>query len=237
VVQTWAGGRDNHVHYVKHFDFPDENPPAREWQWYSRHDEVQKWNRESRHVLAARPDLQPPTTMQDTSKTLEIYNAVLYPTLAEWNMDQIVEDNASPHNNDTIRRSHDDNNVRIVGYEATAAQQEQIRDLIREQVQHYRREQDKTAQMTKQTKELRRLPAWPPNSPDLNLIEVVWSWMVKWIRDSDDGWPSTAEDLKAKVLEAWDAVPLESFRELIRSYRVRLLAIHSVDGDRHPQFV
>ena len=90
--------------------------------------------------------------------------------------------------------------------------------------------------MTKQTKELDRLPAWPPNSPDLNLIEVVWSWMVRWIRDSDGGWPKEAQALKAKVLEAWDAVPLESFRELVRSYRVRLQAINSVDGDRHPQF-
>ena len=28
--------------------------------------------------------------------------------------------------------------------------------------------------------------------------------------------------IKVKVLEAWDAIPLESFRELIRSYRIRL---------------
>ena len=60
--------------------------------------------------------------------------------------------------------------------------------------------------------------------------------MVKWIRDSDEGWPTRAEDLKGKVLEAWDAIPLESFRELIRSYRIRLEAIASVNGDRHPQF-
>ena len=236
VVQTRAAGEDNYVSYVKHFDYPDHDPPENEWQYCSYHHEVQKWHRASRHVLAARADLQPPTTMQDTSKTLEIYRTALYPTLTEWGMDQIVEDNASPHNNDVIRRSHDDNNVRIVGYVVTEVEKEQIRDLIREQVQGYRREQDKRAQMTKQTKELGRLPAWPPNSPDLNLIEVVWSWMVRWIRDSDDGWPSNAEDLKAKVLEAWDAVPLESFRELIRSYRFRLQAIHSVDGDRHPQF-
>ena len=56
------------------------------------------------------------------------------------------------------------------------------------------------------------------------------------MRDSDGGWPAEAEALKIKVLEAWDAIPLESFRELVRSYRVRLQAIHSVDGDRHPQF-
>ena len=57
-----------------------------------------------------------------------------------------------------------------------------------------------------------------------------------WIRDSDEGWPKEAQALKPKVLEAWDAIPLESFRELVRSYRVRLQVIHSVDGDRHPQF-
>ena len=56
------------------------------------------------------------------------------------------------------------------------------------------------------------------------------------MRDSDGGWPKDAPDLKQKVLEVWDAVSLESFRELVRSYRVRLEAIHSVHGDRHPQF-
>ena len=190
----------------------------------------------SRAVLAQRPDLQPPTTMQDTSKTLQIYEEALYPTLRRFGLDEVVEDNASPHNNDTIRQSHRDNNIRIVGYVATEEEKEQIKALIREQCVGYRREQDKRAQMTKQSREIERLPAWPPNSPDLNLIEVVWSWMVRWMRDSDGGWPAEAEALKIKVLEAWDAIPLESFRELVRSYRVRLQAIHSVDGDRHPQF-
>ena len=158
--------------------------------------------------------------MQDTTKTLEIYAEALYPTLREWGMDEIVEDNASPHNNDDIRQSHRANNVRIVGYSVTPAEKESIKDLIHTQVfSGYRREQDKRAQMTKQTRELDHLPAWPPNSPDLNLLEVVWSWMVRWIRDSDGGWPKEAEALKQKVLEVWDTIPLESFRELVRSYR------------------
>ena len=65
------------------------------------------------------------------------------------------------------------------------AEKGEIVELIREQTTHYRREQDKKVQLTKQTRELDRLTEWPPNSPDLNLIEVVWSWMVRWIRDSD----------------------------------------------------
>ena len=60
--------------------------------------------------------------------------------------------------------------------------------------------------------------------------------MVKRIRDEDDDWPRDAEALKARVLRAWDDIPIESFRELVRSYRVRLQAIASVGGNRHPQF-
>ena len=106
--------------------------------------------------------------MQDTAKTLQIYAAALYPTLTRLGLNAIVEDNASPHNNDRIRASHRDKGVRIVGYEATAAQKEEIKELIRAQTVNYNRDQDRKAQMTKQTRELDRLPAWSPNSPDLN---------------------------------------------------------------------
>ena len=235
IVETRAQGDDRTVSYVPHFLYPETTPPEDQW-FASTYAEVRVWHAASAPVLLQRPDLQPPTCMQDTAKTLEIYEEALYPTMRRAGLQNLVEDNASPHNNQTIRASHTAHNIRIVGYEATAEEKEDLRALIRQQVLHYRREQDKKAQMTKQTRELDRLPAWPPNSPDLNLIEVVWSWMVRWIRDSDGGWPKRPEELKAKVLQAWDAVPLESFRELVRSYRIRLEAVHSVNGDRHPQF-
>ena len=235
IVETRAGGDDRNVSYVPHFDFPDTTPPQNQWKM-STYGEVRDWHAASRDVLLNRADLQPPTGMQDTAKTLQIYQEALYPTMRTNRLTDLVEDNASPHNNQTIRDSHRANNIDIVGYHANAAEKDQIRALIQQQTLNYRRAQDRQAQMTKQTRELDRLPAWPPNSPDLNLIEVVWSWMVRWIRDSDGGWPRRPEILKAKVLDAWAAVPLESFRELVRSYRVRLEAINSVRGDRHPQF-
>ena len=66
-----------------------------------------------------------------------------------------------------------------MGYEATEAEKREIVRLITEQTRAYRRPQDRQAQITKQTRGLCRLPDWPPNSPDLNLIEVIWSWIVK----------------------------------------------------------
>ena len=235
ITQTRAQAGDGNVSYCNHFDSPDETPPDCE-QFVSTQEDVQRWHQRSRAVLAQREDLQPPTCMQDTAKTLEIYEEALYPTLLQQGINSIVEDNASPHNNQTIRDSHRRHGANIVGYDATEEEKREIVELVRAQTRHYRREQDKRAQLTKQTNELDRLPAWPPNSPDLNLIEVVWSWMVKAIRDSDDGWPRDPETLKQRVLQAWDDIPLDSFRELARSYRLRLQAILSVGGNRHPQF-
>ena len=82
----------------------------------------------------AHSDLQPPTTIKDTEKTLQIYVETLHPTLHEWIM------NAVPHNNDAIRQSHYDTNVRIVGYHVTPAEKETIKDIIG---LGYRREQNK----------------------------------------------------------------------------------------------
>ena len=225
----------DNVGYCDHFRFPDSIPEDAD-QFESYYSDVKEWHDESRARLAQREDLQPPNGMQDTTKTLQIYADALYPTLTRQGIKHIVEDNASPHNNDRIRQSHSDNDVEIVGYTATDDDKNNIIALIHAQTHNYRREQDRKAQLTKQTRELDRLPAWPPNSPDLNLIEVVWSWMVKRIRDGEGGWPSDPQHLKDRVLQAWDDIPLASFRELVRSYRVRLEAIHSVDGNRHPQF-
>ncbi len=67
--------------------------------------------------------------MQDTSKTLEIYEVTLYHVMEHTDL---VEDNASPHNNDTIRQSHRDHHIDIVGYHATAVEKDEIHDLIHE---------------------------------------------------------------------------------------------------------
>ena len=81
---------------------------------------------------------------------MEIYVEELYPTSRRLRIDQIVDDNVSPHNNDTIIRvSHRVNDTRIVGYSVTAAEKKRIRELIMTQCDGYRCEQDKKTQITK----------------------------------------------------------------------------------------
>ena len=104
IVESRSGGTDDYIWYVPHYQFPDEDPPYEAggaWE-HSSFEEVKAWHAASRADLATRPDLQPPTCMQDTSKTLEIYNEALYPTMRRLVLRDVVEDNASPHNNDDI---------------------------------------------------------------------------------------------------------------------------------------
>ena len=68
IVETRAGGNDRNVSYVPHFAFPDTTPPQNRW-FMSSYREVRGWHAASRAVLLQRPDLQPPTCMQDTAKT------------------------------------------------------------------------------------------------------------------------------------------------------------------------
>ena len=224
------------VRYCDHFANEDADPARDECQ-VSSYAEVKEWHEATAAQLRLEPTLKPPTVGQDIDKTLEIYEQDLYPVMRDQRLTRLVEDNASPHNSKRIREKHDEHGIEIVGYTATEAEKVEIVRLITEQTRDYRREQDKRAQITKQTRELERLPAWPPNSPDdLNLIEVVWSWIVKKMSTSDQGWPNRPEDLRRAAVNAWNEVSLDSFRELILGYRNRLECICSVDGDRHPQF-
>ena len=69
VVETPGMSKDGKCCYVDHFRFPDVVPPQRFWH-QSKISEVKEWHANSRAVIAKREDLQPPTCMQDTTKTL-----------------------------------------------------------------------------------------------------------------------------------------------------------------------
>jgi len=164
------GLRGDVVRYCNHFENLDADPIRRLCE-VSSYEEVKEWHEATAARLRLDPTLKPPTVGQDIDKTLEIYDRDLYPVMRANRLTRLVEDNASPHNSQRIRDAHERHGIEIVGYTATEREKNEIVRLITEQTRAYRRDQDRRAQITKQTNELNRLPAWPPNSPDLNLIE------------------------------------------------------------------
>jgi transposase len=68
---------------------------------------------------------------------------------------------------------------------------------------------------------------WPPNSPDLNIVENAWSWIArklvgKVFRDEDDLWEG--------IKEAWEGVPQSFIRSLWDSIPRKLEAVRRSKG-------
>ena len=78
-------------------------------------------------------------------------------------------------------------------------------------------------------KRLRPLQPWPANSPDLNPIENVFSWMKAYVEREE---PSTLQELKAAVRKAWRAYPLSATIHLMDSMPHRLQDVIQSRGRR-----
>lgn len=70
---------------------------------------------------------------------------------------------------------------------------------------------------------------WPAQSPDINPIENIWSYIEVKIRQRDSQ-PSSVRQLEQWVKEEWDAVPVEYCRNLIKSMPRRVQAVLAANG-------
>ena len=77
--------------------------------------------------------------------------------------------------------------------------------------------------------------AWPPYSPDLNLIEHVWKWMKDWIQRNY--WQArynaaklSLSELRRIILAAWEAVPDSFIESLLDSWWDRCQAVIDANG-------
>ena len=64
---------------------------------------------------------------------------------------------------------------------------------------------------------------WPPYSPDLNIIEVVWAIMEARIELLC---PKSLEDLKISILETWSKLSFETINGLVSSMERRIQAVN-----------
>ncbi len=73
--------------------------------------------------------------------------------------------------------------------------------------------------------------SWPPNSPDLNPIEVVWCWMKDFIQYryglvEKPGLPH----LRLQLAEAWDSIDQVRLDALLATMPARCQAVIDANG-------
>ena len=68
---------------------------------------------------------------------------------------------------------------------------------------------------------------WPPQSPDLNPIENLWSIIKVKVAEKQ---PKNINELKAMIVETWNSIPLETCQKYAQSFKKRALAIYRAKG-------
>ena len=73
------------------------------------------------------------------------------------------------------------------------------------------------------------LEAWPSNSPDINPIEYVWSWMIKYVNNQA---PVDRASFERAILSAWENLPQDIIRSYIEHLRKACQKIIQTHGQR-----
>ena len=68
---------------------------------------------------------------------------------------------------------------------------------------------------------------WPPQSPDLNIIEPLWGDLKRAVHARQ---PKNLQELEAFCQEEWAALPAEKIKSLIHKYHKRLQAVIDAKG-------
>ena len=73
------------------------------------------------------------------------------------------------------------------------------------------------------------LSPWPSNSPDLNPIENVFSWMK---RNVEKKLPTNEQDLSQAIIDAFRDIPEDHFKNLMDSMKNRIKTVTKLNGAR-----
>ena len=73
------------------------------------------------------------------------------------------------------------------------------------------------------------LKDWPPYSPDLNIIEVIWAIMKRRL----DAIPSaTLDQMKVVIMQVWNELEFSTINKLVDSIYNRMALVIAKGGER-----
>lgn len=75
---------------------------------------------------------------------------------------------------------------------------------------------------------MRLLDDWPANSPDMNPIEHVWSWMKTYVNKEA---PTDKQSLTKAIEAAWDEIPQNTIQAYIGHLNTVCQQIVAAKGD------
>ena len=70
---------------------------------------------------------------------------------------------------------------------------------------------------------------WPPQSPDLNPIELLWA-IIKQKLYSENSFPNTKGELIERVFKIWDEISVDTLERLCNQVIYRLRAVVAAEG-------
>ena len=71
---------------------------------------------------------------------------------------------------------------------------------------------------------------WPPQRPDLNIIEKVWQFMKNKLNFNPRGPPRIKDELIERIQEVWQRIPIMYLKKLYESIPRRLAAVQNMRG-------